>query len=90
MVGRSPHAGGTGGPYRRVRGGGHVLAHPDARWLVDRVTDEPGIGYRIWYQGTPVGNLPDDPGALRAWLAARHVDVTELIALPADEDPFGD
>jgi hypothetical protein len=61
---------------------------PDARWLVDRVIDEPGISYRIWYQGTPVGDLPDDPGALRAWLAARHVDLAELIALPADEDPF--
>jgi hypothetical protein len=38
--------------------------------------------------GHPVGDLPDDPGALRAWLAARHVDVATLIALPADEDPF--
>ena len=59
----------------------------DTRWLVDRVIDEPGISYRIWYQGTHVGEL-DDPGALRAWLAARHVDLAELIALPADEDPF--
>jgi hypothetical protein len=63
---------------------------PDARWLVDRVIDEPGIGYRIWYQGTPVGDLPDDPGTLRGWLAARHVEVAELVALPADEDPFGE
>ncbi|HEV8558136.1 MAG TPA: hypothetical protein VGR06_17315 [Actinophytocola sp.] len=59
----------------------------DARWLVDRVIDEPGIRYRIWYEGTRVGELPDDPGALCAWLAARHVDVAEL-ALPADEDPL--
>ena len=49
---------------------------------------EPGIGYRIWYEGTPVGDLPADPGGLSAWLAARHVDVAELVALPADEDPF--
>ena len=60
---------------------------PDTRWLVDRVVDEPGVGYRIWHDGELVGEVASDP-ALRDWLAARHVDVTQLVALAADEDPF--
>jgi hypothetical protein len=50
---------------------------PDGRWLVDRVIDEPGTGYRISSEGTPVGDLPADPAALSAWLPTRRVEVAE-------------
>ncbi len=61
---------------------------PDTRWLVDRVVDEPGAGYRIWYDGELVGELAGDRAALRDWLATRHVDATRLVALGEGEDPF--
>jgi hypothetical protein len=61
---------------------------PDARWLVDRVVDEPGVGYRIWCEGELVGEVAGDPAALSGWLAARDVDVTQLVALATGEDPF--
>jgi hypothetical protein len=61
---------------------------PDNLWLVDRVLDEPGVGYRIWYDGEPAGELAGDRAALRDWLAARHLDAIRLVALGEDEDPF--
>jgi hypothetical protein len=61
---------------------------PDTRWLIDRVVDEPGVGYRIWYEGELVGEVAGDPAALSCWLAARDVDVAQLVALPAGEGPF--
>jgi hypothetical protein len=55
---------------------------------VDRVVDEPDVTYRVWYEGTPVGELVGDAAALRAWLVDRHVDVNQLALLAEAEDPF--
>jgi hypothetical protein len=61
---------------------------PDTRWLVDRVIGEPGVGYRIWYEGELVGEMSGDPAALRDWLTALHIDVAQLVGLAEGEDPF--
>jgi hypothetical protein len=43
---------------------------------------------RIWCEGEPAGELSGGRAALRAWLAARHDDTNQLVALADDEDPF--
>ena len=71
---------------------------PDGRWLVDRVIDEPGISYRIWYEGTPVGELPADcllfrlvmrgsPIGWRAWWADSCGSTTPWRGWIADARP---
>jgi hypothetical protein len=60
---------------------------PDDTWLIDMVADEPGITYRVWREGEPVGDVAGDEDALRDWLTARHVDLTRLVTAEGD-DPF--
>jgi hypothetical protein len=60
----------------------------DGRWLVDRVVDEPGVGFRIWFDEELVGKLASDVAALRQWLAAQQVDIDELVQLDPEDDPY--
>jgi hypothetical protein len=60
---------------------------PDGRWLVDRVSGEPGVAYRLWDWDRFAGELPiGNRDALEAWLDVVGVSVDDL--QPEAEDPY--
>lgn len=61
---------------------------PDGTWLVDSIVDEPGVRYRIWYEGELAGEVSGRLTELDAWLADHGVEVSELVAVPDGWDPF--
>jgi hypothetical protein len=60
----------------------------DDGWLVDKIDNEPGVGWRVWHEGELAVELPEELGGVTEWLAQAGVDIAALRPVPEGHDPF--